>query len=87
MIDMHVIVAYDVETKRTEIFKKICQIYLGRIQNSIFEGDITEPQFMKLKDRLENEIKEEEKVKIWITSKIVKTIQFGARNEIENGII
>ncbi|MHB1440277.1 MAG: CRISPR-associated endonuclease Cas2 [Cuniculiplasma sp.] len=84
---MHIIIAYDVETKRTEIFKKICQIYLVRIQNSVFEGDITEPQFMKLKDRLENEIKEEETVIIWITSKILKTVQLGARKGIESGII
>ena len=25
---MYVIVAYDVDAKRTEIFKKICQVYL-----------------------------------------------------------
>jgi len=84
---MHVIVAYDVEAKRTERFKKICQIYLIKIQNSVFEGDIDESQLMKLKDRLKEEIKEDETVKIWITSKILQTFQIGVVKSIEDGII
>jgi len=84
MINMHVIVAYDVEAKRTERFKKICQIYLIKIQNSVFEGDIDESQLMKLKDRLKEEIKEDETVKIWITSKILQTFQIGVVKSIED---
>ena len=84
---MHIIVTYDVEANRTEKFKKMCQIYLIRIQNSVFEGDIDEPQLMKLRDLLEKEIKEGESVKIWITSKILETIQIGKYNAIQDGIL
>ena len=84
---MHIIVAYDVEAKRTEKFKKICQIYLVKIQNSVFEGEISEAQLMKLKDHLENETKKNETVEIWVTSKILKTIQIGTSRGIEGGII
>jgi CRISPR-associated protein Cas2 len=84
---MHIIITYDVEANRTEKFKKMCQIYLLRIQNSVFEGDISESQLMKLRDSLEKETKEGESVKIWITSKILETIQIGKYNEIEDGIL
>ncbi len=84
---MHIIITYDVEANRTEKFKKMCQIYLIRIQNSVFEGDIDEPQLMKLRDLLEKEIKEGESVKIWITSKILETIQIGKYNAIQDGIL
>ena len=75
------------EANRTEKFKKMCQIYLLRVQNSVFEGDINEPQLMKLRDSLEKETKEGESVKIWITSKILETIQIGKYNAIQDGIL
>jgi CRISPR-associated protein Cas2 len=84
---MHVIIAYDVEAKRTEKFKKICQNYLVKIQNSVFEGDINESQLMRLRDSLERETKEGETVRIWVPSKIIETIQIGRHNSIEEGII
>jgi CRISPR-associated protein Cas2 len=84
---MHLIIAYDVEAKRTEKFKKICQNYLIKIQNSVFEGDISESQLMRLRDVLEKEIKQGETVRIWIPSKIIQTIQIGRHNSIEEGII
>ena len=67
---MFIIVAYDVDAKRTEIFKKICQLYLIRVQNSVFEGELNEAQLMRLKSDLSSEAKNDEKVRIWITSKI-----------------
>ena len=84
---MHLIIAYDVEAKRTEKFKKICQNYLIKIQNSVFEGDISESQLMRLRDVLEKEVKHGETVRIWIPSKIIQTIQIGRHNSIEEGII
>lgn len=84
---MHLIVAYDAEAERTEIFKKICQIYLVKIQNSVFEGDINEPQLMKLRDLLEKETKSSESVRIWIIPKILRTVEIGRHNPMENGIL
>ncbi len=84
---MHVIIAYDVTANRTEKFKKICQIYLLRIQNSVFEGDLTEAQLMKINDILSKEVKEDETVRIWLTSKILKSINIGSKNDVEDGFI
>lgn len=84
---MYVIVAYDVDAKRTEIFKKICQVYLIKVQNSVFEGEINEAQLMRLKASLKNEVEEDEKVKVWITSKILKEVRMGTYEHAEERII
>lgn len=87
MIRIHVIIAYDVNANRTEKFKRICQIYLLRIQNSVFEGELTESQLMRIKDILIKEVKEEDTVRIWLTSKILKSINIGTRKDVEDGFI
>ena len=84
---MHIIVAYDVDSKRTEIFKKMCQVYLTKIQNSVFEGDLSKAQLLRLESNLKKEVKDDEKVRIWITSKILKTIRLGYYEEVEDRII
>ena len=84
---MYVIVVYDVDATRTEIFKKICQIFLIRIQNSVFEGEINEAQLMRLKSNITKKVKENDKVKIWITSKIIKEFRIGKYDTVEDGIL
>jgi CRISPR-associated protein Cas2 len=44
---MYVILVYDVNQKRVGKMLKLCRRYLNWIQNSVFEGEITE---VKLKD-------------------------------------
>ena len=63
---MYVITAYDVEAKRTQLFKKTCQRFLSRVQNSVFEGNLTRAQLMKLTHQLKQLIKSEEMVKLWV---------------------
>jgi CRISPR-associated protein Cas2 len=46
---MYVILVYDVEEKRVGKMLKLCRRYLNWIQNSVFEGEITE---VKLKELL-----------------------------------
>jgi CRISPR-associated protein Cas2 len=87
VIRIHVIIAYDVNANRTEKFKRICQIYLLRIQNSVFEGELTESQLMRIKDILIKEVKEEDTVRIWLTSKILKSINIGTKKDVEDGFI
>ncbi len=87
MIKLHVIIAYDVTANRTDKFKRICQIYLIRIQNSVFEGELTEAQLMRIKDILVKEVKEDETVRIWLTSKILKSINIGTKKDVEDGFI
>ena len=46
---MYVILVYDVEENRVGKMLKLCRKYLNWIQNSVFEGEITE---VKLKELL-----------------------------------
>jgi len=38
---MHVILVYDMDTKRVGKMLKLCRRYLNWIQNSVFEGEIS----------------------------------------------
>jgi len=45
---MYVILVYDVNVKRVGKMLKLCRKYLHWIQNSVFEGEITESQLGEL---------------------------------------
>ena len=53
---MFVIVTYDVAQKRVTKTMKICRKYLTHVQNSVFEGMITEGKLNKLKHELQRVI-------------------------------
>ncbi len=53
---MFVIVTYDVAQKRVTKTMKICRKYLTHVQNSVFEGMITEAKLNKLKNELKKVI-------------------------------
>lgn len=46
---MYLILVYDVGQKRTGKMLKLCRKYLNWIQNSVFEGEITEAKLLELK--------------------------------------
>lgn len=46
---MYIILVYDIEEKRVAKMLKLCRRYLNWIQNSVFEGELTE---VKLKELL-----------------------------------
>jgi CRISPR-associated protein Cas2 len=46
------ILAYDLNEKRVAKALKICRKYLFWVQNSVFEGDISEAKLEKLKSEL-----------------------------------
>lgn len=46
---MYIILVYDIEQKRVGKMLKLCRRYLNWIQNSVFEGELTE---VKLKELL-----------------------------------
>ena len=46
---MYVIAVYDVDQKRCGKMLKLCRGYLHHVQNSVFEGEITEARLMELK--------------------------------------
>lgn len=45
---MYVILVYDIEQRRTNKMLKLCRKYLNWIQNSVFEGEITEVKLKEL---------------------------------------
>lgn len=49
---MFVILFYDFGERRVAKALKVCRKYLNWVQNSVFEGDITNANFMKLKYEL-----------------------------------
>ncbi|MCC7203089.1 MAG: CRISPR-associated endonuclease Cas2 [Nitrospirae bacterium] len=57
---MYVIVVYDVDQKRCGRMLKLCRTYLHHIQNSVFEGEITEAKLEELKVRAKKVMKEDE---------------------------
>ena len=56
---MFVILVYDVNTKRVAKALKTCRQYLDWVQNSVFEGEITEGQLECLKAELNRVIKKD----------------------------
>ena len=86
---MYFILTYDVGSKRTQIFKKICQRYLTRVQNSVFEGELTKAQFRELKYELELEINDGEVVRIWdiADNQIFKIHTIGELHLMEGNVI
>ncbi|MCD6148197.1 CRISPR-associated endonuclease Cas2, partial [bacterium] len=49
---MYVIIVYDVEENRVSKVCKFLRLYLHWIQNSVFEGNITESELKKIKKEL-----------------------------------
>lgn len=57
---MYVILVYDIGEKRVGKMLKLCRKYLNWIQNSVFEGDITEVKLKELIIKAEEIMKKEE---------------------------
>ncbi|MCK4406527.1 MAG: CRISPR-associated endonuclease Cas2 [Bacteroidales bacterium] len=56
---MYVILVYDIGEKRVGKMLKLCRQYLNWIQNSVFEGDITEVKLKELKYKAKQIMDEE----------------------------
>lgn len=56
---MYVILVYDVNQKRVGKMLKLCRRYLNWIQNSVFEGEITEVKLKELLKKSSSIIDEE----------------------------
>ena len=56
---MYIILVYDIGEKRVGKMLKLCRKYLNWIQNSVFEGEITEVKLEELKIKASLIIKEE----------------------------
>ena len=70
MGDMYVIVVYDVGEKRVGKMLRLCRQYLCWIQNSVFEGELSEAKFRELKLKINSIIEQSEDSVIVFTNKI-----------------
>ena len=67
---MYVIVVYDVGEKRVGKMLKLCRQYLCWVQNSVFEGELSEVKLKELKLKMEGLIEQSEDSVILFTKKI-----------------
>lgn len=57
---MYVVVVYDVDKTRCGKMLKLCRGYLHHIQNSVFEGEITDARLEELKIKAKKIMDEED---------------------------
>jgi CRISPR-associated protein Cas2 len=69
---MFIILVYDINVKRVAKVLKICRKYLYWVQNSVFEGDISKANFVKLKEELKKIIKSKEDSVLFYTFRTTK---------------
>jgi CRISPR-associated protein Cas2 len=48
---MYIVLVYDIGEKRVAKMLKLCRVYLNWIQNSVFEGEISDVKLRELKGR------------------------------------
>lgn len=66
---MYIILVYDVDQSRVGKMLKLCRRYLNWIQNSVFEGAITEVKLKELEQKAREIMDEEEDSLIIFTSR------------------
>lgn len=76
---MFVILVYDFNQKRVAKALKISRKYLSWVQNSVFEGEISKANYMKLKRELERLIDPDEDSVIFYT---FRTKRYSKREEM-----
>ena len=75
MVEIFVILVYDIGEKRVGRILKICRKYLHWVQNSVFEGEISDANFKKLKYELSEKIDNDEDSVIIYTFRSTKYTQ------------
>lgn len=89
VVNMYVIIVYDMESERTHIMRKFLREYLTHVQNSVFEGYVTESNLSKIKQYIKSNVEDNESVliyKLWGES-YVDRIVFGEDPMDDNRII
>lgn len=85
---MYVIAVYDVGEKRVGKMLKLCRRYLNWIQNSVFEGEITDVRLKELKYEAEQIMDLQEDSFILFASReakwLPKTIVGKERSPVDN---
>jgi CRISPR-associated protein Cas2 len=56
---MYVIIVYDVGVERVNKIKKFLRTWLNWVQNSVFEGELTKSEFIKVQQGIKNIVDKE----------------------------
>ncbi|MCP4523334.1 MAG: CRISPR-associated endonuclease Cas2 [Candidatus Gracilibacteria bacterium] len=72
---MYVVLVYDIREKRVGKMLKLCRQYLNWIQNSVFEGEISETKLKELKLKSKKIMKQEEDSLIIFSSRESKWLK------------
>ncbi|MEM4710961.1 MAG: CRISPR-associated endonuclease Cas2 [Candidatus Woesearchaeota archaeon] len=79
---------YDINCEKVNKIMNICREYLHHIQNSVFEGDITQKNLNELIERLNKNIKENDSIIIFkFRSEIYEKIVIGIDKKNTSNII
>lgn len=62
---VYAIVVYDVQAERTPKFLKYLRRYLTHVQNSVFEGELTEGTLVEVQETLESMLEDGESVMVY----------------------
>lgn len=83
---MYAILVYDFGEKRVGKMLKLCRRYLNWIQNSVFEGEITEVKLKELLSKAKEFMKEDEDSVIIFKSRDAKWLDKEIVGVEKNGI-
>jgi CRISPR-associated protein Cas2 len=65
VVVVYVVVVYDMEAERTQKMLKFLRRYLTHVQNSVFEGDVTEGDLQEIRSFVDETLNEGESVIIY----------------------
>ena len=85
---MYVILVYDIEEKRVAKMLKLCRQYLNWIQNSVFEGELSEVKLKELLQKAKGIMNDDKDSIIVFTSRqekwLEKQVIGKEKNELDN---
>lgn len=59
---MYVVLVYDMDAERTQLMLKLGRRYLTHVQNSVLEGEISEGDLTRLREEIDELLREGESV-------------------------
>ena len=68
MIVVYVIAVYDVQADRTRLFRNYLRRFLIHVQNSVFEGEVTEGELERMRSHLDDLLEPGESTIIYTVS-------------------
>ena len=87
---MYLVIVYDVSVERVNSVCKYLRQYLNWVQNSVFEGEVSESKLMEIKDQLKKLIyprRDSVIIYIFQDKKYIKRKQMGVKKGRRSNIV